>query len=55
MMSSIPMMTSEMIEATLDKLFPNFAYRKLQRETILKALNYMLIQGKKYEIGRAHV
>ena len=50
MMSSIPTMTSEMIEATLDKLFPNFAYRKLQRETILKALNYMLIQGKKYVI-----
>ena len=50
MMSSIPIMTSEIIEETLDKLFPNFAYRKLQRETILKALNYMLIQGKKYVI-----
>ena len=42
--------TKEKIEETLDSLFPNFSYRKMQRETILKALNYMLIDGKKYII-----
>lgn len=48
-----PTINMEMIENCLENLFPNFSYRRDQKEVILFALHEMLVSDKKYVIINA--